>query len=191
MPANPRELFRRVRQLRDQRRLPTSHLIVDGHTFSGSSLLDGWALYFESLATPSHNSGDCDDHFKADVILLSLTGCVNYHTLLLMSFPYWRFSTEAVSAVPLGKSPGPDGIQAEHLRHGGYPLILFLTRIFNAILVTGRVPASFACGYVIPLLKSTDKDPSIPSNYRGISLTSVVGKVFERLLLSRLLNSYV
>ena len=63
------------------------------------------------------------------------------------------------------QSPGPDGIQAEHLRHGGYPLILFLTRIFNAILVTGRVPASFACGYVIPLLKSTDKDPSIPSNY--------------------------
>ena len=86
------------------------------------------------------------------------------------------------------QSPGPDGIQAEHLRHGGFPLILFLTRIFKAILVTGRVPASFACGYVIPLLKSTDKDPSIPFNYRGISLTLVVGKVFERLLLSRLLN---
>ena len=184
--ANPRELFRRVRQLRDQCRLPTSHLIVDGHTFSGSSLLDGWALYFESLATSSRNSGDFDDHFKADVT-------AEFDRLCQLPYsPLDEFSLlevqQAVSAAPLGKFPGPDGIQAEHLRHGGYPLILFLTRIFNAILVTGRVPASFACGYVIPLLKSTDKDPSIPSNYRGISLTSVVGKVFERLLLSRLLN---
>ena len=55
---------------------------------------------------------------------------------------------------------------------------------FNSILVTGVVPVSFAYGYVIPLLKSSDKDPSVPSNYRGITLTSVV---FEHLLLSRLL----
>ena len=126
------------------------------------------------------------DHFKAVIT-------AEFDRLCQLPYsPLDEFSLlevqQAVSAAPLGKSPSPDGIQAEHLRHGGYPLILFLTRIFNAILVTGRVPASFACGYVIPLLKSTDKDPSIPSNYRGISLTSVVGKVFERLLLSRLLN---
>ena len=140
-------------------------------------MLDGWALYFESLATPSHNSGDFDDHFKADVT-------AEFDRLCQLTYsPLDEFSLlevqQAVSAAPLGKSPGPDRIQAEHLRHGGYPLILFLIRIFNAIFVTGRVPASFACGYVIPLLKSTDKDPSIPSDYRGISLTSVVGKVLR------------
>ena len=51
----------------------------------------------------------------------------------------------------LGKSPGPDGIQAEHIcifiMVVSYPLVLFLTGIFNAILITGQVPASFACDY--------------------------------------------
>ena len=31
---------------------------------------------------------------------------------------------------------------------------------FNVILATEHVPVSSSCGYVIPLLKFTDKDPS-------------------------------
>ena len=139
--ANPRELFRCVWQLRDQHRLPTSHLNVDGHTFSGSPLLDGWALYFESLAMPSHSSGDFDDHFKADVI-------AEFDRLCQLPYcPLDEFSLlevqQAVSAASLGKSPGPDGIQAEHLRHGGHttPKVTFpVIRIFQDLCTKFTVP---------------------------------------------------
>ena len=68
--------------------------------------------------------------------------------------------------------------RAGHIYRSGYPLASFLLRFLMSFLLLALV-----CGYAIPLLKSTDKDPSIPSNYRRISLISFVGKVFERFLL--------
>ena len=107
-----------------------------------------------------------------------------------MTCLYWRSSRQSLQCL-LANHPVLMVFKLS-IFISGYPLVLFLTGIFNAILGTGCVPVSFACGYVIPLLKSTDKDPSIPSNYKGISLTSVVGKVFERLQssLSRLLRHW-
>ena len=43
----------------------------------------------------------------------------------------------------------------------------------------------------IPIPKSLDKDPSDPSNYRGITLQSVLAKVFEKIILLQLLDSNI
>ena len=56
----------------------------------------------------------------------------------------------------------------------------------SLILLCRYIPECFRHAYVIPILKSHNKDPSNPSNYRGISLLSAISKVFEKLLLSRL-----
>ena len=45
---------------------------------------------------------------------------------------------------------------------------------------------SFRVGNIIPIPKGHDKDLTDPSNYRGISLLSVIAKVFEKVLLARL-----
>ena len=81
--------------------------------------------------------------------------------------------------VPCGKFSGPNDVQAEHLRFGGPTLLSWLTTVFNSILATGIVPAFFAYDHVVPLLKSSDNDPSVPSNYRGITLTSVISKILS------------
>ena len=49
----------------------------------------------------------------------------------------------AVESLAINKAPGPDEVKAEHLHFGGPFLILHLTNIFNAILATGHIPASF------------------------------------------------
>ena len=182
--ADSRKLFSKVRQLRGQSRPPTTQLQFDGCLFKGSSILLAWARYFSELALPSSYLS-FDDTFHPSVINKFAS---------LASLPYAApplFSlddvTRAVFSVPCGKSSGPDSVQAEHLRFYGPILLSWLTSIFNSIHATGVVPASLAYGYVIPLLKSSDKDPSVPSNYRGITLIPVISKVFEHLLLSRLL----
>ena len=45
------------------------------------------------------------------------------------------------------------------------------------------VPSSFTCSTVIPIFKGGGKDPVSPANYRGISLSSIISKLFEKLLL--------
>ena len=45
------------------------------------------------------------------------------------------------------------------------------------------IPTSFKEAAIIPVLKSGDK--SLPSNYRSISLTSVLSKLIEKIFVTK------
>lgn len=51
----------------------------------------------------------------------------------------------------------------------------------NAILLSGHIP--FKHGFIILIPKGHNKDLTLPSNYRVITLLLVIGKVFEKVLL--------
>ena len=60
-----------------------------------------------------------------------------------------------------------------------------LLRIFNDIWQSGDFPPTWHEATVVPIPKP-GKDPSNPTNYRPISLTSCLCKTFERLVNARL-----
>ena len=86
---------------------------------------------------------------------------------------------------------GPDQIQPELLCYGRSPLSYHLSILFNLIVNTEYIPSSFQQGLIIPIPKSLYKDPSDLSNYRGITLQSVLAEVFEKIILLWLLDSNV
>ena len=47
------------------------------------------------------------------------------------------------------------------------------------------LPNSLNCGIIVPVYKGSGRDPLLPGSYRGITLSSVVSKVLETLLLTR------
>ena len=55
-----------------------------------------------------------------------------------------------------------------------------LTKIYNASLQSGIVPDLWKLGNIIALFKKGDKYD--PGNYRPVSLTSVVGKLMEKIV---------
>jgi len=59
--------------------------------------------------------------------------------------------------------------------------------IFNAILTTHHFPTVWKHARFISILKP-GKDPALPSSYRPISLLDTIGKVFEKILLTRILH---
>ena len=59
--------------------------------------------------------------------------------------------------------------------------------MFNVILELEDIPSSFKEGIILPIYKGKGKDPLLQSSYRGITLTSVMAKTFEFVLLDRLL----
>ena len=63
-------------------------------------------------------------------------------------------------------------------------LLKCFQKIFNSCLANGVYPQSWAEGYVKPLHKA--KDIYDPSNYRGITITNAIGKLFNRILNTRL-----
>jgi hypothetical protein len=79
-----------------------------------------------------------------------------------------------------------DNISNELLKYGYTQLKPCLTKLFNAILSSGTYPKQWAEGYISTLFKSDN--PCDPSNYRGLTITSCLGKLFNMILNNRLEN---
>ena len=91
---------------------------------------------------------------------------------------------KALKNTKLGKSPGPDGVLPEIVVHGGARLRAFLFSIITLLWVSEDIPADMTDPNITILFKKGDRAQC--GNYRGISLLSIVGKVFADILLQRL-----
>ena len=79
------------------------------------------------------------------------------------------------------KAPGPDGILTSTLRSYADQLTPVLTDIFNTSVTLQIVPFCFKLSTIIPVPKKTN--PKSSNDFRPVALTSVVMKVFERIML--------
>ena len=80
------------------------------------------------------------------------------------------------------------GVTAEHVKFAGSEIYTLYQDVFNQIFQEGKVAQSFKTGVITPILKKS-KDQMLTENYRGITITSVHGKVFEYVLLEKNNNS--
>ena len=78
-----------------------------------------------------------------------------------------------------GKSQDPSHITAEHLKYTGENMLLLLTNVINYMLTSTYIPDELVSGILTPILKKK-KDKTCPDNYRGITVTSVFGKLLEK-----------
>lgn len=82
------------------------------------------------------------------------------------------------------KSPGPDSISAETIKNHHVPFANILVDVFNEIIVSGEFPACLKIARVVPIFKSGD--PADANNYRPISVLSMMSKLLEKMIASRL-----
>ena len=92
---------------------------------------------------------------------------------------------DALDHLPSGKSPGSDGIPPEVIKSGKPALLKPLYELLCLCWKEKEVPQSMRDSKIITLFKSKG-DRANCNNYRGISLLSIVGKVFARVILLRL-----
>ena len=91
----------------------------------------------------------------------------------------------AIDRLPQGKAPGMDGIPAEVVQVAGEPFMENLHELLLKCWRDGEVPQDMRDAKIVTLYKNKG-DKSDCNNYRGISLLSIVGKVFAKIVLNRL-----
>lgn len=91
-----------------------------------------------------------------------------------------------IKSLKNNKSTGPDMISYEMLKHGQSILLPALAKLFNTILNTKHFPDNWNVSAITPLHKKGSYFE--PDNYRGISITSCLGKCFTSVLANRLLS---
>jgi hypothetical protein len=91
----------------------------------------------------------------------------------------------AMFALNPRKSPGPDGLPVWLFQRGGPAMVRALHTLFTLSLRLSVVPQAFRRANVVPIHKVGD-EAHLASHYRPISLTSVVAKMLESLVLEKL-----
>ena len=97
-----------------------------------------------------------------------------------------RLVLGAVKTLKSGKSSGPDGVLSEHLKYGGPTFIPWLTKVLNRIIVLEEIPPSLKNGLIVPVYKRKGKDPLLASSYRGITISPIISKLLEIVILKRI-----
>ena len=84
------------------------------------------------------------------------------------------------------KSPGPDGLHPRVLKELSKEIAYPLKCIFDKTFLTGKLPDKWKVAEVRPIFKKGNKTQ--PGNYRPVSLTSIVCKLFEGFVRNVLMN---
>jgi len=93
---------------------------------------------------------------------------------------------DAIKCLKIGKVSGPDGIDNRVLRESVHQLSAVLCDLYNSCLQSQTMPKAWKLAIVSAVFKKGD--PSLPSNYRPISLLYTVEKVFKRILFKYVFN---
>jgi len=116
-------------------------------------------------------------------LTLSLTGNTEVEQHMLDCDIFGEEVGQAIASLKWGKVPGLDQISGEMLKCSPQVTLPFLTTMFNAIFTEGQIPDIWSSSVIFPVFKGGCLDD--PDSYRGISLISVLCKVFLLIVSNR------
>ena len=91
---------------------------------------------------------------------------------------------DLVAKLKLDKADGNSGLTTDCLIHGTPRLFDLLAHLFSCFLTHGVVPSEFLLGTMSPIPKSS-ANSNCSDKYRAITLSSVIGRLLELLILNK------
>jgi len=79
----------------------------------------------------------------------------------------------------ISKASGFDGIVKEHLLYSHPSIVVCIMLLFNMMSIHCVVPDAFGTGVMVAIVKDSVGDITDVNNYRGITLSPVISKLFE------------
>jgi hypothetical protein len=76
-------------------------------------------------------------------------------------------------------------IYSDHVKNGTDKLHYFIADVFNALLIHGCQTDDLLTSVLIPIPKSLRKSINDSDNYRAIALGSILGKMFDLIILEK------
>ena len=140
--------------------------------------LGDWKHYFEDLN--SNKKDPTDIQIEEKLSEIEKTVIFNELDFIISDAEI----TKAIKSLKNSKSSGLSLILNEMLKYGQVTLKPLLNKLFNLVFSNSIYPVIWSQGYIAPLYKSGSVYD--PANYRGITISDNIGKLFNRILNNRL-----
>jgi hypothetical protein len=138
----------------------------------GMDTLTMWKNYFQNLLNNEHNKNDInipENNTDLDI---------NINNFIMNEL------NEVISSLTTERAAGSDNIKTETLKYGGDKLREKILEICNEVLNHTTVPIEWRRNIIIPIPKKGDQTNI--NNYRGITLMSIVAKIYNKMILNRI-----
>ena len=89
---------------------------------------------------------------------------------------------KAAKQLKRGEAEANEGVSSDHIVDACFELYVHLSFLFNAIHQVA--PKDRLLSVLVPILKDKRKSSSNSDNYRSIALSSIVGKILDKIILS-------
>jgi len=163
---------------------PTTHSLAS----STEESLEAFAETFRRQFSGAHRPGATSDLTQAAAELMNiLQQPSSEEEAAAVLEPTEVEVREALKALKLGKAPGPGNIPATVLKLATPTLVQVLTRLFSAMLRVNHTPGWWKKAYLTPIYKHGDR--TCCENFRPISVTPTIAKVWEHVVRSRLISA--
>ena len=164
-----------------------SAFLVNGKLITDKNKIrEMWADHFEALGTPT----DCVAFNNVFFSRVSERVKSIYQTCIddLYGVLCEPLQYEEVAAIRSKLKPGVSGfmIDYEHIRFAGPALWDTLFQLYDNYFETSSASKSLKTGIILPLFKGKGAKANNRDNYRGITLSSTICKIYEMILLNRL-----
>ena len=146
---------------------------------------DIFAEYFKAINDPEGQFYQADD----DVLEFNRRFLNSESQVMFAELDVEITTQEIIKGIrelKLGRSGGPDRLINKFFIYGCTELLPYLHKLFNVLLNKGHFPSMWTEGYIVPIHKKGNT--SNVDNYRGITLLSTLGKLFTRILNTRLME---
>ena len=94
-----------------------------------------------------------------------------------------RHIKNTISTLKRGKKNSNCNLTTDHLIHGSSKLFLYISFLFKSMINHEYVPKGFLMSKIVPIPKFRKKSANDINNYRGIALSSVLLKVFDKIVI--------
>ncbi len=186
---DPKAFWRFIKNLnpRTKKTIPWETIDNDGNIITDkSAVLAHWSSEFGKLLTPPPPTPQMTKHLQ-DIAANNRIAESNFDENTDAIFNK-LFSVEEIGKLvrksKKNRAPGIDGVVYDVLKNT--TAIRTLTSLFNHCYKHHFVPDSWKQGVISSIPKGNTSDLRIPLSYRGISLLSVVGKLYTAGLSNRL-----
>lgn len=183
-----RRFLRAMKTLKGGKTTLPLQMTYRGIQYFGADRFASLVMHLQScFAVPTNYFRENVDDFLADIDIIYQANYEALNTVAWVNFEN-IFDLEdirrCITEIDIKKDPGPMLISALVLKHIVDIAAPLLLNVMNSILQTGIIPSDWKTSYITPIPKKGVS--SDISNYRGISMQSIIPKMFDKLLTKKL-----